>query len=143
MGNVPLLGAAVTLKASGAQTASTTGSDIAVSAPAGPVGAGFWLVTVTITAASGTNPTMLVAIDGGGSPYYLSGPYFELATIGADSVKAWGLGILPAPLTTTGTFAALVSAMAPVLRYRSTIGGGTPSFTYSVSAQYSTNPDHA
>lgn len=114
----------VTLKASGAETASTIGTGVAIG------DAGTMLVTLAITAASGTTPTMTVNIEGswdGGTNWVV------LGTIGANGYRAGLIGTAPSNLTTTATVRANLTA-APLVRYNSTIGGTTPSFTYSVVA---------
>jgi len=138
MANIPLLATPVTLKASGAETVSTTGAAVPV-ASAFAAGYGLWLATLAITATSGT-PTLLVVIECSNSN---GGAWFEVARIGADGVLTWGLGTQPAPFTSAVTVQAPVSAMASPLRYRSIIGGGTPSLTYSVILQFFTDPSHA
>jgi hypothetical protein len=141
LANLPLLATPVTIKAAGAETVSTIGA--AVSVQTSPsTSAGFWLATVAITAASGT-PTLLVVIEGSSNTWQGGGAWFELATIGVDSARGWGMGALPAPFTAPITVSAPVAAGAGLLRYRSIVGGGTPSVTYSVVVQYFTNPDHA
>jgi len=138
MANIPLLATPVTLKAAGAETVSTTGATVQVT-PAPTLGPGFWLCTVAITAISGT-PTLLLVIEASNRN---GGSFDEVARIGADGVLTWGLGTQPAPFTSAVTVQAPVAAMAPVLRYRSIIGGGTPSLTYSVTLQFFTDPSHA
>lgn len=117
------LGDQVALKTSGAETESTTGS-------AKDLGhAGVALYTVDVTAASGT-PTMTVDIEGsfdGGTTWVV------LGTIGANGYRAGSVGTAPSNITGTGTIRAVLPA-APKVRYKSTIGGGTPSLTYSVTA---------
>jgi hypothetical protein len=70
------------------------------------------------------------------------GSWQELATIGADGVRTFGMTALPAPFTSAVTVQAPVST-AQHSRYRSIIGGGTPSLTYSVTVQFFSNPDAA
>jgi len=138
MANIPLLGAPVTLKAAGAETVSTTGA-LVQTLVAMSAGKGFWLATVTCTATSGT-PTLLIVIEGSNQN---GGTWDEVAMIGADGVRTWGLGTQPAPMTSAVTVQVPVAAMAPVMRYRSIIGGGTPSVTYSVTLAFFMNPDRA
>lgn len=97
----------VVLKASGAQTVSTNGS--AVENEGGALS-----LTLAVTAASGTSPTLDITIQG------------------SDDASTWyTLGTFTQK-TTTGTEKRAFPA-APYVRYASTIGGTTPSFTYSIT----------
>ena len=117
--------APVTLKASAAETSSTAGSAVAMSMERGAV-----LVTVDVTASSGT-PTMIVDIQGS-----IDGTtWVTLGTFGNNGYVAGTPATAPTNLTgTTVTKRGVLSSM-PYLRYNSTIGGGTPSVTYSVTAE--------
>lgn len=123
--NGPVRGVPVTLKASGAEGTSTNG-------PAVPTGSepGALYVEVNVTAASGTSPTLTVAIQGS-----MDGTnWFTIGTIGANGYSSTPLGTAPSNFTTTaGPIRAIFHAPMYV-RYSSTIGGtGSPSFTYSVT----------
>lgn len=123
-GTTRVNGKSLTLKSSAAQTASTVGS--AVKADRG----GSLLVTVAVTAASGTTPTMTVAIQGSVD----NSTWVTLGTVGANGYNAGSTAVTaPSNLTTSATVRAVVPAM-PYVRYSSTIAGTTPSFTYSVAA---------
>ena len=123
-GSTRVNGKALTLKASGAQTASARGAAIKVGK------GGSLLVTVAVTAASGTTPTMTVAVQGSVD----GSTWVTLGTVGANGYNAGSTAVTaPSNLTTTATVRAVVPAM-PYVRYSSTIGGTTPSFTYSVQA---------
>lgn len=112
----------VTLKASGAETSSTTGAAVEMG------GAGRVTLTVDITAASGTTPTMTVVIEGS-----IDGTtWFTIATVGLSGL-GYGVGV-PSNFTGVSATRGVVPA-APFMRYRSVIGGTTPSFTYSVLAE--------
>jgi hypothetical protein len=114
----------VTLKASGAETASTTGTGV-------EVGEGQAVnVTVDVTAVSGTTPTMTVVIEGSND----GTNWYELGTIGANGAKVGQVGTAPSNLTATATVRASLPGARHV-RSRSVIGGTTPSFTYSVLAE--------
>lgn len=116
-------GDVASLKASAAETASTSGS--AVDADEAAVA----VVTVTVTAASGTTPTMTVVVEGSND----GATWFELGTIGANGYRAGSVGTAPSNFTG----AASVTGVFPVpeyIRSRSVIAGTTPSFTYSVTA---------
>lgn len=144
MANIPLLATPVTVKALGAETVSTTGAMVWLgnSAPGG-----WWIVTITISATSGT-PTLLLVLEGSsqGSSQGASGPgpgqWYELALVGADGARSFSLGSQPQPFTSTGTFLVPVSS-TPLIRYRSVIAGSTPSLTYSVSMAFAVSPDRA
>lgn len=112
---------AATLKASGAETASTTG-------PAVELGdAGALTFVVAVTAVSGTSPTLSLLIEGSddGTNWY------TIAKVGSDGYSLGSLGAAPANFTGAGTVRGTCPA-ARFVRYRSTIGGTSPSFTYSV-----------
>lgn len=119
-------GSVVTLKASGAQTATTTGG--AVDGGGGSVAT----VTVNVTAKAGTSPTLVVAIQGSAD----GTNWATLGTIGSDGYSV-GNGTAPANFTDVGTTRAVYAA-PQFLRYVSTIGGSAgQSFTYSVTAAVS------
>lgn len=112
----------VSLKASGAETASTTQSAIELGDKA------MMNVAVDVTAASGTTPTMLITIEGS----FDGLTWFTLGRIGANGYDIGAhVGTAPTNFTTTVTVRAAVPATRYV-RSKSTIGGTTPSFTYSV-----------
>ena len=134
--NIPLA-TPVTLKAAGAETVSTTGLPVSGWMNVFTQPTGFLLVTVAISAVTGT-PTLLVVLEG-----FSGAAWTELATFGVDGMRSWGNGTLPAPFTTTGSMSQLMAFYGPSLRYRSIIGGGTPSLAYSVTAQYCANPNPA
>jgi hypothetical protein len=127
-GSVVVRGEApVSLKASGAETSSTAGGATAMST--GSFGHSV-VVTVAITASSGTTPTMIVDVQGS-----LDGTTFTtLGTFGANGYVCGTPATAPTNFTTTATKIGVFPSM-PYLRYNSTIGGTTPSFTYSVTAQ--------
>lgn len=113
----------ITLKASGAETGNTTGgavdfSDVEVAC-----------IQVVVTAASGT-PTMTVVIEGS---YDGGANWFTLGTFGANGFAPGAVATAPSNITGTTTQRGCV-ATPPLVRYRSVIGGGTPSLTYSVTA---------
>lgn len=99
------------LKAAGAQTASTTETDVELGdSPA-------MNLALVVTAASGTSPTLNVTIEGSddGTNWYTLGTFAQLTAAGTER-KAF--------LT------------ARYVRSRSTIAGTTPSFTYSVAGTF-------
>lgn len=114
----------LTLKAAGAETASTTSSWNEL----GDMGA--MNLLVNITAISGTTPTMLLTIEGTNDLITA----YTLARVGANGV-IYGANALTDPTNfTTGTYAVLCALVsARYVRSRSVIGGTTPSFTYSVA----------
>lgn len=118
-------GSVVALKASSAETASTTGG--AVDTGTSAVNA---LVTVAVTAASGTTPTMTVVLEGS-----VDGTdWVTLGTVGANGYATGTTSTAPSNFTAAATTLAVVPAVQ-FIRSRSVIGGTTPSFTYSVTAQ--------
>lgn len=118
-------GTPLTLKASSAETASTTSG----SANTGMDPGGLY-VEVNVTAASGTTPTMTVVIEGS-----LDGTnWFTLGTVGANGYNSGSVGTAPSNFTATaGPIRAYLDSPQYV-RSRSVIGGTTPSFTYTVLA---------
>lgn len=123
--NGTVRGTPVILKASGAETASTVGAAVATGPDSGSL-----YVEVNVTAASGTTPTLTVKIEGS-----LDGTnWFTLGVIGANGYNVGAVGVTaPTNFTTTaGPIRAIYDAPTYV-RYNSTVGGTTPSFTYSVT----------
>jgi hypothetical protein len=110
----------VSLKTSGAEAASTTQAGVELGDKA------VMDLEVVVSAASGSSPTMLITIEGSndGSNWY------ALGEIGSDGFAVGALAA-PANITTTGTYRAALPA-ARYVRTKSTIGGSSPSFTYSV-----------
>lgn len=105
----------ITLHASGPETASITGSDVNVEQL---TTANFYL---DVTAASGTTPTLDVKIQ---EKDPVSGKYFDLvsftqATAITSERKNYGSGV--------------GELLGKVIRFVATIGGTTPSFTFSLS----------
>lgn len=113
---------ALTLKASAAETASTTGTAVELG------DAATITATVAVTAASGTSPTMVVDIEGSDD----NTNWFSLGQFGANGYRAGSVGTAPSNFTAAATARGAVTG-APYIRYKSTIGGTTPSFTYSVA----------
>ncbi len=113
---------AATLKASAAQTSSTTGTVV----DAGSSGARE--VLVDVTAASGTTPTMTVVIECQSD----GTNWVEAGTVGSNGARVGAVGTAPANFTAVSS-ARAVLPLTGLTRYRSVIGGTTPSFTYSVS----------
>jgi VCBS repeat-containing protein len=118
-------GSLYTLKAAGAETASTTHGSINVLD-----GSGSAVVTVAVTAASGTSPTMTVVVEGSDD----GTTWFEIGTIGANGYRAGTTGTAPSNFTGAATTRAVLPA-PQFVRTRSVVGGTTPSFTYSVVVQ--------
>lgn len=115
-------GEVVTLKASGAETSSTVGGAVELSS------GGNAMVTVKVTAVSGGTPTLTVAVQGSVD----GSSWVTLGVIGSSGYSV-GSATAPSSLTTTATAKGVYPAL-PFLRTSSTIGGTTPSFTYSVTA---------
>lgn len=111
----------VTLKASALETASTTSAAQELGDKA------TMYLAVDVTAVTGTTPTMLITIEGSND----LNTWFTLALIGTDGYRVGSVGSTPTNIITTGTHRACVPAMRYV-RSKSTIGGGSPNFTYSV-----------
>lgn len=113
----------VTAKASGAETVSTIGPPV-------DMGDSYTVsVTVTVTAASGTTPTLVVIVEGSTDGV----TWFQLGTMGAANAYQAGAPSAGAPANITGADSCKAAFTAPqFVRTRSVIGGTTPSFTYSV-----------
>lgn len=77
--------------------------------------------TLAITAASGTTPTLDVTLEttADGTNYY---------TVGAFAQK-----------TTTATEAKVFTGLGSLSRWKWTVGGTTPSFTFSIAATFERN----
>ena len=117
-------GRLVTTKASAAETSSTTHASTAVQPGESSV-----IVTVAVTAASGTTPTLTVVVEGS-----VDGTtWFTLGIVGASGFSV-GVGTAPTNLTAAATSYGAFPA-TPFVRTRSVVGGTTPSFTYSVNVQ--------
>ncbi|MFF8831380.1 hypothetical protein [Streptomyces sp. NPDC015131] len=114
--------ARTSLKASGAETSSTTGTAMELG------DAGSLVVTVDVTAASGTTPTMVVDIEGSAD----GSNWFPLGQFGANGYRSGSVGTAPSNFTAAATTRGAVTG-APYVRHKSTIGGTTPSFTYSIT----------
>jgi hypothetical protein len=115
----------LSLKTSGAEGASVTGSPMELG------DASVMTLAADVTAASGTSPTLVVVIEGSDDGI----TWHELGRIGSDGYRAGSVGTAPANFTTTGKVWATLPATRFV-RYRSVIGGTTPSFTFSVAGSY-------
>jgi len=104
---------ALTLLASAAYTANGNGSDIDIT------NYDKAQVCVNVTAVSGTSPTLTVYIDGKDT---ITGAYIPLGNTSS--------------ITATGVYSILLTGLAcKYIRARYVIGGTTPSFTFSVTAE--------
>jgi hypothetical protein len=110
-------------KASGAETASTTHGSLDTSNSTSVA------VTVNVTASSGTTPTMTVVVEGSND----GAAWVTLGTIGANGYVLGTPATAPTNITGNGAVTGVFPAMQ-LTRTRSVIGGTTPSFTYSVTA---------
>ena len=113
-----------TLKASSAETASTTGHAKNTANDSGSL-----YVFVNVTAVTGTTPTMTVVIEGSQD----GSNWFTLGTVGANGYATGTTATAPSNFTAAADTRAAFPAMQ-FIRSRSVIGGTTPSFTYSVIA---------
>lgn len=120
----PVRGSAVVLKASSAETASTTGTSVNTGGDPG----GLYL-EVNVTAASGTTPTMTVVIEGSMD----NTNWFTLGTVGANGYNSGSVATAPSNFTVTAGPVRAYFDSAQYVRSRSVIGGTTPSFTYTVT----------
>jgi hypothetical protein len=123
-GSVLKRGSASTLKASAAETSSTTHSAVDTGE------SGVLYVIVACTAASGTTPTMTVVVEGSVD----NSTWFELGTIGANGYRSGSIGTAPSNFTTSATVRGAFPAVQ-FCRTRSVVAGTTPSFTYSVDVE--------
>ncbi|SRR6266536_3248264 len=113
MGNRPIYGDVAL--ASAARTASTTSGPIAAAGQAT-----LCILLVHCTAASGTTPTLDVALEGSAD----NSSYSSVANSGVTQLTAAGNRISTALVTTN------------YVRVAVTIGGTTPSFTFSASVLF-------
>ena len=114
------------LKQAVTETASTTGGG----QDTGLDGSALY-VQVNVTAASGTTPTLTVAIEGsmdGGTSWFL------LGTVGQAAYSVGTVDSAPANITGVSANNQAVFPCPQLVRARSVIGGTTPSFTYTVNA---------
>jgi hypothetical protein len=111
----------VSLKTLGAETASTTASAVELGDKA------TMSLEVYVSLVSGTTPTMIVTIEGS----HDNSNWFTLGRIGLNGFDVGGLATAPSNITAAGTYRGEIPA-ARFVRSKSTIGGTTPSFTYSV-----------
>ena len=123
-GNLEERGEIFTTKSSAAETASTTHKTFSSHDQ------GSLVVTAKVTAVSGTSPTLTVVVEGSTD----GSNWFTLGTIGANGYAAGSTATAPTNISANGTY---VGAFPnpQFVRTRSVIGGTTPSFTYSVTAQ--------
>jgi hypothetical protein len=131
--------AAVTLKASGEESADTTGVDVA---DANLEKASALLLLLNVTAQSGTGPTLDVAVQA-----KIGGLYYNLARFaqrGATTTKTAlivkrnpalvsELTLEADPAVGSGLLNNDGAQWIDTLRYKSDLGGTTPSYTYSVT----------
>lgn len=117
-------GQLLSTKSSGAETASATHASVDT------IDASTAVVTVTVTAASGTTPTMTVVVEGSTD----GATWVTLGTIGANGYNVGGVATAPTNFTTAATSRGVFSA-PQLVRTRSVIGGTTPSFTYAVDVE--------
>ncbi len=116
-------------KPSAAELVSTTGPSIEVG------DAGTVHVEVNVSAVTGTTPTMVVVIEGSND---LTN-WYTLAQVGANGATLGGAAAAPTNITAAGVYRAAVPC-TQFVRYRSVIGGTTPSFTYRVDIEASVAP---
>lgn len=122
-GGVMKRGQTATLKASAAETSSTTHGSVEVGDN------GVTVVTAAVTAVGGT-PTMTLVVEGSTD----GTSWFTLGVIGANGYQAGSVGTAPSNITGTGTFVGIFPA-PQFVRTRSVIGGASPSLTYSVNIE--------
>lgn len=123
-GSIMARGQIATPKQSAAETASTTHPVVETS------DYGVALVTVAVTAASGTTPTMTVVVEGSTD----NSTWTTLGTIGANGYAAGTTATAPSNFTGAATVSGVFAA-PQFVRTRSVVGGTTPSFTYSVTIE--------
>jgi len=97
-----------------------------------PVNTANLTLTITVTAVSGTTPTMLLVVEGSAD----GTNWFTVSTFGANGYSLGSLGTTPTNFTAAATTRGVVP-MSEFMRTRSVIGGTTPSFTYRVEGAVS------
>lgn len=113
-----------TFKAAGAETADTTHETVDTGEHSTIT------VNVDVTAASGTTPTMVVIVEGS----HDESTWVELGRIGANGYRSGSVGTAPSNFTGAASASGVFPA-TQFVRTRSDLGGTTPSFTYSVTAE--------
>lgn len=134
------LGTAVTIKASGAESADTTGADVTDASLEQATAIAFVL---DITLRSGTTPTIDVAIQAAiGSQYFNLVRFSQtgdttgtkLLIVHRDVSFTTELAPAADPAVGTGVLNNSGAPWGSTFRYKSDLGGTTPSYTYSVLA---------
>lgn len=121
--------ASVTLFAPAARATTVNGSDVTNFSWKGAK------VVVKVTAASGTAPTLVVKIQGKDS---VTAAYYDIPALVTSSQNIAGTSVMtvyPGLLASTTAKAVMVNDVLPrTWRAVATIGGGSPSITFSASA---------
>jgi hypothetical protein len=124
----PLTVAGVTIEASAARTATANGTTIT---NASGRGAMFY---INVTAATGTTPTLVVQLQVQ-DPVSLN--FIDVVPAATPSITATGLTMLTVcPGISEAANSRVAQGLPRTFRFRWTIGGTTPSFTFSIGAQY-------
>lgn len=124
----PLTVAGGTIEASAARTATANGTTIT---NASGRGAMFY---VNVTAASGTTPTLVVQLQVQ-DPVSLS--WIDISGAATAAITGTGLSMLTvAPGISEAANTKVSQGLPRTYRFRWTIGGTSPSFTFSIGAQY-------
>jgi hypothetical protein len=124
----PLTVAGVTIEASAARTTTANGTTIT---NASGRGAMFY---VNVTAATGTTPTLVVQLQVQ-DPVSLN--FIDITPAVTPSITGTGLTMLTVcPGISEAANSRVAQGLPRVFRFRWMIGGTTPSFTFSIGAQY-------
>lgn len=124
----PLTVAGVTIEASAARTTTANGTTIT---NASGRGAMFY---INVTAATGTTPTLVVQLQVQ-DPVSLN--FVDITPAATPSITGTGLTMLTVcPGISEAANSRVAQGLPRVFRFRWTIGGTTPSFTFSIGAQY-------
>lgn len=124
----PLTVAGLTIETSAARNATANGTTIT---NASGRGAMFY---INVTAASGTTPTLVVQLQ---VQDPVSTSWIDITGAATASITGTGLSMLTVcPGIVEAANTKVAQGLPRVFRFRWTIGGTTPSFTFSIGAQY-------
>jgi len=124
----PLTVAGLTIEASAARTTTANGTTIT---NASGRGAMFY---INVSAASGTTPTLVVQLQ---VQDPVSTSWIDITGAATPTITGTGLSMLTVcPGIVEAANTKVAQGLPRVFRFRWTIGGTTPSFTFSIGAQY-------
>ena len=124
----PLTVAGLTIETSAARTTTANGTTITHASGRGA------LFCINVTAASGTTPTLVVQLQ---VQDPVSTSWIDVTPAATPTITGTGLTMLTVcPGISESANSRVAQGLPRVFRFRWTIGGTTPSFTFSIGAQY-------